>query len=280
MRLFSKIFKAVFAVCFSACLCLWPSMIAIASCTPETYYISQYDSLKLSEYLKAQTVNERIESSAEQNEAQKTEIKLFGIFPIKTVNVVKSEREYVVPGGIPFGIKLISDGVLITAVGGVNCDGIISSPARDAGIKCGDSIVSVNGKKVCSNEDVAANMKKEVTLEIRHQNGNRQTYNLNAVLDPSDNSYKLGIWIRDSSAGIGTITFFDSKSGTFGGLGHAVCDSETGQVLSLLEGSVVAAEIGGVVKGQNGSPGRLCGSFLPYKESGKILKNIIPKLVH
>lgn len=273
MRAISKAVKVVFAVCFSLCLALWPMMIAAAHGIDDVYYSIDGENFKVFQYVKMSAAEESIESSAVQNTSEKKELKLFGIFPIKTVNVTKTERKYVTPGGIPFGIKLISDGVLITAVSGVNCNGKIVAPAREAGIKCGDAIVSVNGKKVYSNEDVLNEMKKDVTLEIRHQNGNTQKYQLSAVLDPSDNSYKLGIWIRDSSSGIGTITFFDGENGTFGGLGHPICDSDTGNILALSSGSVVAAEISGVVKGKNGSPGRLCGNFMPFKESGKILKN-------
>ncbi len=273
MREISKAVKAVFAVCFSLCLALWPMMIAAAHSTDDVYFVLDGENFEVSQYVKMAEVRKSIESSTNENVTEKKELRLFGVFPIKTVNVTKTQRKYVTPGGIPFGIKLVSDGVLITAVGGVNCRGKIVAPARDAGIKCGDAIISVNGKRVYSNEDVFKEMKKEVSLEIRHQNGECQKYQLEAVLDPSDNSYKLGIWVRDSSAGIGTITFFDSQNGTFGGLGHPVCDSDTGNMLALLKGEVVAAEIGSVVKGKNGSPGRLCGQFLPFKESGKILEN-------
>ena len=273
MRVISKVAKAVFLVCFSVCLALWPMMIAAAYVTNDVYYVLEGEELEISKYVEMSAAGESIESSTTQNVTEKKELRLFGVFPIKTVNVTKTQRKYVTPGGIPFGIKLISDGVLITAVSGVNCGGKIVAPARDAGIKCGDAIVSINGKRVYSNEDVLKGMKKEVFLKIRHQNGNYGEYRLTAALDPSDNSYKLGIWIRDSSAGIGTITFFDNVNGTFGGLGHPVCDSETGKILPLFKGEVVAAEIDGVVKGKSGSPGRLCGQFMPFREAGKILKN-------
>lgn len=273
MRLISKITKGIFAVCTAVCMAVWPMMIAAANFTDDAYYITDCENIKVSQYVKSAQLEKSLPSSTDHNLTEKKELRLFGIFPIKTVSVTKTQRKYVVPGGIPFGVKLLSDGVLITAVSGINCNGKIVAPARDAGIKCGDTILSVNGQRVCSNEDVVKQMKEQVTLEVRHQNGNTQKYKLESAHDPNDNSYKLGIWVRDSSAGIGTITFFDSANGTFGGLGHPVCDSDTGNMLALSQGSVVAAEIDGVVKGKNGSPGRLCGHFMPFKESGEILKN-------
>lgn len=272
MRAISKTVKAVFAVCFSLSLALWSMMIAAAYGTDDTYFFSDSQGFEISRYVTMSSA-ESIESCNWQNTTEKKELRLFGIFPIKNVSVTKTERKYVSPGGIPFGIKLVSDGVLITAVSGVNCNGKVVAPARDAGIKCGDIILSVNGKRVYSNEDVVKEMKEQTTLEVRHENGRVQNYHLTAALDPNDNSYKLGIWVRDSSAGIGTITFFDSQNRIFGGLGHPVCDSDTGSILPLLKGEVVAAEIGGVIKGKNGTPGRLCGNFMPFKQSGKILKN-------
>lgn len=273
MRFISKGIKVIFAFCTAACIAIWPAMIAAANSIPERYYIDGSQGLEFSGAISYAEPQKSLPISAFENGTQRAELRLFGIFPLKTVNVVKTDRKYLAPGGIPFGIKLVSDGVLITAASGINCAGKIIAPARDAGIKCGDVIVSINGNRVYSNKDVLAQMKKEVTLEVRHQNGNLQNYKLQAAHDPSDNSYKLGIWVRDSSAGIGTVTFFDPQSSSFGGLGHPVCDSDTGNALALLSGEVVAAEIDGVVKGKNGSPGRLCGHFLPYKQSGRIFKN-------
>lgn len=273
MGFFSKAAKVAFALCLSLCLVVWPMMIAAAHNTHNAYFSPNGEVLEISEYLKLSAGEKSVESMSGGDTTEEKELRLFGIFPVKTVTVTKTQRKYVIPGGIPFGVKMVSDGVMITSVSGVSCNGKIVAPARDAGIKCGDTIISVNGKKVYSNQDVVKQMKKEVTLEVRHQNGNVQKYQLTAALDPSDNSYKLGVSIRDSSAGIGTITFFDSQNSTFGGLGHPVCDSETGNVLALSQGSVVAAEIDGIVKGQNGSPGRLCGHFMPYKQSGEILEN-------
>ena len=144
MRVISKVAKAVFLVCFSVCLALWPMMIAAAYVTNDVYYVLEGEELEISKYVEMSAAGESIESSTTQNVTEKKELRLFGVFPIKTVNVTKTQRKYVTPGGIPFGIKLISDGVLITAVSGVNCGGKIVAPARDAGIKCGDAIVSIN----------------------------------------------------------------------------------------------------------------------------------------
>ncbi len=278
MGLFGKFVKLLTSVGVIFCIGLWSAILATANKAADSYYVAKGQSLEVSRYVKAVPLEECVQSSSEQNTDFKTnELRLLGIFPIKTVAVSTSSEKYVVPGGIPFGIKMISDGVMVTAVSAVNCKGRLESPARDAGIKSGDVIVSINEKIVRSNADVASAVNStqgaSLRLALKRQNGSTEEIKVKPALDPSDNSYKLGIWVRDSSAGIGTVTFYDTQNGIFGGLGHAVCDSDTGRALSLLEGEVVAAEIDGVTKGKNGAPGQLSGHFLPFAQAGSILKN-------
>ena len=277
MRLFEKTIKFVFSVSLVASVAIWSMIVASANSTFARYLVTEGQSLEISEYIQAIPCEKSLPSITAGNEKQKAELKLFGIFPIKTVTLSKSEEKYVVPGGIPFGVKMISDGVMITAVSGVNCEGRVVSPARDAGLKIGDVIVSINDEIMHSNEDVISAVNdadgNALNVTVKHPNGNSEQLKLKPVLDSSDKCYKLGIWVRDSSAGIGTVTFYDPQSQTFGGLGHAVCDSDTGNALALLEGEIVGAEIDGVTKGKNGAPGQLCGHFSPYFGAGRILKN-------
>ncbi|MDF2567582.1 MAG: stage sporulation protein, partial [Oscillospiraceae bacterium] len=89
----------------------------------------------------------------------------------------------------------------------------------------------------------------------------------------TDNTFKIGLWVRDSSAGIGTVTFYNPENSVFGGLGHAVCDVDTGQVMPIMSGEVVDVNINGVTRGSSGSPGELKGSFSSNKDSGSIAVN-------
>jgi stage IV sporulation protein B len=203
------------------------------------------------------------------NTAKTATLKLFGIIPIKEVEIQEIDRPVLVPCGIPFGIKIMTNGVVVTEFDS-NC-----YAARDAGIKIGDVIKSVNGTEVFSNGSITDavqtdTQKTSVTLE---RGGNIVSLEVIPVKSKSDNLYKIGVWVRDSSAGIGTVTYYDPGSGMFGGLGHGVCDVDTGQVLPLFKGEAVSASITDVVKSVPGTPGELCGTFLSRVPIGIISKN-------
>ncbi len=278
MRLFCKTAKIFAALSFVTCSLIWAMIVTGNNQTADEYFVGEGQSLAVSDFVETVPSNYSVPSSTGKGRNSiQTELRLFGIFPIKTVNVRATEEICVVPGGIPFGIKMISDGVMVTAVSGINCNGKIISPARECGIKTADVIVRINGEVMRSNADVVAAVSKsggrEVKVTLRRESGKTEQIQIQPVLDPSDQCYKIGVWVRDSSAGIGTVTFYDPQTGFFGGLGHAVCDSDTGSPLALLQGEIVSAEIDGVTKGKNGAPGRLNGHFTSFSEAGKILRN-------
>ena len=203
-------------------------------------------------------------------------LKLFGVIPIKEVNVQEVNRPVLVPGGNPFGIKILTDGVMVIGLGDVQSSGGTVSPAVEAGIKMGDVLISVDGKKVMTNSDikkiVANSDGKNVDIELK-----RNSQEIEVILKPAfsinDGSYKAGMYVRDSTAGIGTITFYDPQTGAFGGLGHPVCDVDTGEIMPLSSGDVVNVSINGFNKGISGTPGELIGSFSSITSIGSIKIN-------
>ncbi len=201
------------------------------------------------------------------------EARLFGVIPIKTVSAnVISSRE-LVAAGKPFGVKLYTDGVLVVGLGDVEtADGIVS-PAREAGIETGDIVLSVNKQSVMTNEDISHLVNesaREIEVEILRKD---KTHTFKVKPAFTESGTKIGMWVRDSTAGIGTITFVDKQTGMFGGLGHAICDVDTGEIMPLLHGSVVTAQVNGVIKGKAGSPGELTGIINEKEEIGTILTN-------
>ncbi|MBQ8551762.1 MAG: SpoIVB peptidase, partial [Clostridia bacterium] len=188
-------------------------------------------------------------------------IGVYAADPIRTLKLI--------PGGVPFGVKLYSEGVLIVGVGNVTCGGDSVSPARDAGLREKDVILAVNGKKVMEAEQVSelvsAGDGSPIELAVR-RGDDELTFTVTPVISQEDGKYRTGMWIRDSTAGIGTVTYIDPRYGSFAGLGHGICDIDTGELIPLTRGSVVNVEISGVVKGQAGTPGELKGYF----SSGKI----------
>ena len=201
------------------------------------------------------------------------EARLFGVIPIKTVSAnVISSRELVAAGS-PFGVKLYTDGVLVVGLGDVETAEGIVSPAREAGIETGDVVLSVNGQNVMTNEDISrlvSDSAQEMEFEILRKD---KSFKVKVKPAFTDAGSKIGMWVRDSTAGIGTVTFVDKQTGMFGGLGHGICDIDTGEIMPLLHGSVVTAQVNGVIKGKAGSPGELTGIINEKEEIGTILKN-------
>lgn len=173
---------------------------------------------------------------------------------IKPVALERRERRMLVPGGQPFGIKLRTDGVMVVSVNG-------GSPADKSGIKPGDVIVSVNNIDVETNSDISEAVQQvpgECRLIIRRGDSEKC---LGVPPECVNGTYRIGAWVRDSAAGIGTLTFFDPKTGEFAGLGHPVSDVTTGKLMPLSSGEATTAEIYSTIKGKNGETGELCGEL-------------------
>ncbi len=190
------------------------------------------------------------------------------------VSSVSAATTEVLAGGVPFGIKLYTDGLIVMGFSPVESEGGSISPAADAGIQEGDVITRVSGVKVSSAEEFVSLIEDcSDSIEITFKRGDTE---MSAVVTPAksmkDNKYKTGMWLRDSTAGIGTVTYVDPDTHEFGGLGHGICDAESGQLIPLLRGIVADVQVSGVKKGECGSPGELHGYFTTGN-CGVILKN-------
>ena len=181
----------------------------------------------------------------------------------KAVQAAAEKRRYVGLGGDPFGVKLYTEGVLVIGVDAVETAAGPVTPGAAAGVRKGDVILSVNGAPVADTQSliaaVAGSGGKPLELTVQR---NGETLHLSLVpARTPDGVFRAGLWVRDSAAGIGTVTFYDSAGGVFAGLGHGVCDADTGMTLPLAGGEAVAAEVEGFYKSSAGNPGELCGVF-------------------
>ncbi len=196
------------------------------------------------------------------------ELKIFGIIPVKRANVEVVDDMYVSVLGSPFGMKIYTDGVLIIDISDVDSANGYIQPAKQCGLEIGDFILSIDGQKVYTNEDVAEIIEKSggrsLSFVIKRDNVVKNIV-LNPVMSQSTKTYKAGIWVRDSSAGIGTLTFYCPTNNVVCGLGHSVTDSDTGKMLTVGSGEIVGAEIVSFTKAQIGSPGELHGRLLSIK---------------
>lgn len=195
----------------------------------------------------------------------KLSMKLFGIIPLREMKVdVVSGREMVACGKT-IGVKLRVDGVLVIAVSEVeSVNGEKLSPARDIGIKVGDRITEVNGKALNSISELVKEIDRNANgvLKVKYRRGNEEhTADMTPVKSVDDNKYHIGLWVRDSTAGIGTLTFFDPESKQFGALGHGITDADTGTLMPISNGEILECNILGVKKGRKGDPGELKGIF-------------------
>ena len=177
-------------------------------------------------------------------------------------------------GGYPIGLKLYADGVVIVGTEAVDTvDGLVNT-AEKAGLKLGDIIKKINGVEVKSNKQVSEIIEKSggqaLSFDVE-RNGRSFQVSFKGEYSESEKKYKAGIWIRDSSAGIGTVTFC-MQDGAFASLGHAVCDIDTKSTIPISQGECTDAEITGFIKGQNGSAGELCG-YLDNDKTGVIFSN-------
>ena len=184
------------------------------------------------------------------------------------------ERKTVIPCGTPFGIMMLTDGVVVTDFGAVNGRLSQQSPAEAAGVRKGDIVKSVNGVEITDSISIAeaVQLDHECTIEVL-RDGRPMSFSADALISDIDGEYKLGMWTKDSAAGIGTMTYYDPETGIFAGLGHAISEQSSGVMMPLLSGEITAVTITDIIKSSGGIPGELCGAFISSVELGKLTGN-------
>jgi stage IV sporulation protein B len=247
---------------------------------PKSIFIRENSTIKTGYFLSVDE-DEKTKSlntmKAEQD-YKNVDVKFMGIFPVKSVNVKSVPDISLYPGGVCVGVKLNTKGVLVVALSDIETkNGKISSPSAASGIMIGDSIISINNKNIESSEmlvsEINKNKEEEIEFDIERK-GEKLTKKVTPVKSDSDSRYKIGLWVRDSTAGVGTLTFYDSKTKKFAALGHPVTDVDTGTILSINKGEVVSSSIVSIRKGMRGNPGELKGIFMNEDVIlGNIFKN-------
>jgi stage IV sporulation protein B len=192
-------------------------------------------------------------------------------FPVKQVNVKVLPDFKVVPGGQSIGVKLNTLGVLVVGHHLVETENGKQSPGEMAGIQVGDTITSINGKKIEKMSDVspfieeAGKTGKPLKLTV-HRDRHQFETKLFPLKDKHDHAYRIGLYIRDSAAGIGTMTFFHPKSKKYGALGHVISDMDTKKPIIVQNGTIVKSTVTSIDKGRNGSPGEKLAKFSSDRE--------------
>ena len=204
------------------------------------------------------------------NKTYTIECRLCHVMPLKKVKVQIVEDTWVAASGTPIGLYMETEGVMIIGSGDVvSTDGIAYQPAEHI-VQAGDYILKANGTDITNKNQLISMIHDSngETMElVVDRNGEEIPLSLTPLLG-EDNSYKLGIWVRDNTQGIGTLTYVDAH-GNYGALGHGISDVDTGELLKLDRGELYQAEILSVMKGSKGNPGELSG-VINYQKSNQL----------
>ena len=233
---------------------------------PDNVYLYEDDEFEYGQGLLTIKTDKKdlAEASATAGNSYNARLYLFDLIPLKTVRVTTLERTYLIPGGMTFGVKMFTAGVILVGMGDVHTAGGKVCPAKRAGLELGDVIISVDGKTVNGNDDLAAIVLQSEgrPLKVVYCRGDvKMTTRLTPANAKDGTGFKAGMWVRDSSAGIGTVTYINEKTGIVAGLGHGVTDADTGTIMPVGSGELVPVHITGITKGQVGTPGELRGAF-------------------
>lgn len=203
-------------------------------------------------------------------------LSLFENIFVKNVDVDVLPRTKVIPVGSVAGIKLYTSGVLV--VGMTEVQGIDNKkykPYENSGIQEGDRIISINNKDIGNTEELVKTVNSSNGNEIQIQYIHEQKTQECSIkpVETAKKEYKLGLWVRDSAAGVGTVTFYEPTSKSFGALGHGITDIDTEKLIDIASGEFVTTKILNVIKGESGTPGRIQGTVDNQKNIGTIYKN-------
>ncbi len=204
-------------------------------------------------------------------------VKLFGVIPVRSVSVTIETKKELMACGNTVGIKIFTKGLVCVGTQEVkNIHGQVKNPAQEIDLRCGDILLSVNGNNLADIEQFLpiVNNCKGSTLSITIE---RDGKTLNKQITPVETKegYKLGLWLRDSTAGIGTLTYYQPDSMSYGALGHPITDTDTGAVMPVSKGALLWADVCSVQKGKKGEPGELKGIFkIKNSDLGTVAKNV------
>ena len=231
---------------------------------PDEYHIRCGEGLCIASTIPITAVPAQPAAQAAQygSAPQTASLRLLGVFPVKDVQLRQADPVMLVPSGEPFGVKMLMDGVMVVGFGEVMSGSGHCCPAVDAGLEIGDIIVEADHAAIRSTDEFRQAAANGDAMELTVLRGSElQELTLTPVYSIAAKRCQTGLWVRDSAAGIGTLTYFDPDTGAFGGLGHPICDPDTGELIPLASGEASAVTVSGVIPGQPGLPGQLQGYF-------------------
>lgn len=251
---------------------------------PDNIIIFEGETVKVNNLLgfKINLEDETLETSANSTKTltdagKKTmKVSLFNNIFIKNMEVDVLPRKRVIPVGTIAGVKLYTSGILVVGMSEIEgIDNKKHKPYENTGIEEGDTIISINSNKINSTEELIETVNKSEgkDLSIEYLHDQKTTTCSITPIQTNNNQYKIGLWVRDSAAGVGTVTFYDKSNKTFGALGHGITDIDTEELINIETGEFVKTRILNVIKGESGKPGKIQGTIDNQNNIGTISKN-------
>ena len=203
-------------------------------------------------------------------------ISLFDKLFLKSIDVSVLPKTTVIPVGNIAGVKLYTNGVLVVGMSEIEGeDSKTYKPYENTGIEEGDTIIKINDNVISSTDDLIekVNMSNGEKIEIEYIHDEETKECSITPIKTSNEEYKLGLWVRDSAAGVGTVTFYEPSTQSFGALGHGITDIDTGDLLNIASGEFVTAKVLNIKKGEDGNPGKIQGTVEEQETIGEITKN-------
>ncbi len=205
----------------------------------------------------------------------KVELKLFNSIAVKDINVSVIPTTTVIPVGKAIGMKLYTKGVLVVGMSEIeNEEKIKEKPYENSGIEEGDSIIAINNEEINTTDELIqqVNNSNGESLKIKYVK-NDKILETSIVPVKTKEDYKIGLWVRDAAAGIGTLTFYEPSTNMFMSLGHGIIDIDTEEIVDISRGELVTANILSIIKGEKNKPGEIKGSITKGVAIGDIYKN-------
>ncbi|MGN1081299.1 MAG: SpoIVB peptidase [Acutalibacteraceae bacterium] len=270
---------AVKSVTFALLLISFLLMSVIASLEqrlPESFILKDGGSAEFSVFEIVTVKKQKTQTVSVNDGSYVAQLTIGGLIPVGQAVVNRESERFVCVSGEPIGLKLFTEGVVVVGMTDVDGSGGNINPAEKAGIKTGDVILSVAGTPVSSNSDVRKIIEssggKALSVSLCRDSTSLTVW-LTPVMSVSEGCYKAGMWVRDSTAGLGTLTYIDPFNNTFAGLGHAVYDVDTGVILPVLTGQLTRAMVVSASKSSGKDAGELNALILESEILGGISEN-------
>ena len=278
-----KIFKMILLVFFLSLIYIY---ILVIDNIPSELVVFEGENISINTLLGLSIKDknkESIETSSNQGNkisqevgTSSLEVSLFDKIFLKNMEVSVLPKTTVIPVGNIAGVKLYTNGVLVVGMSEIEGkDSKKYRPYENTGIKEGDTIIKINEREIGSTNDLinSVNMSQGKDIKVEYVHAQETKECSITPVQTSNNEYKLGLWVRDSAAGVGTVTFYEPSSKTFGALGHGITDIDTNELINISSGEFVTTRILNITKGESGEPGKIQGTIENQTNIGKISKN-------